>query len=64
MLGSRLDNSHPYGMRVATGRDSTSATTERAAKLAARKADRLLAKLAKPSSNGTRRPAVRRSGQQ
>jgi hypothetical protein len=52
MLGSRLDNQHPYGVRVATGREKASAATDLAAKSAARKADRLLAKLAKPSTDG------------
>jgi hypothetical protein len=52
MLGSRLDNQHPYGVRVATGRDSAPQATDRAVQDAARKVDRLLAKLAKPSADG------------
>lgn len=54
MLGRRLDNKHPYGVRVATGRDKASPTIDAAAKTAARKADRLLAELAKPSRRGAR----------
>ncbi len=60
MLGSRLDNKHPYGVHVAIGRDKASAATGLAAKSATRKADRLLKELAKPSSNGAR-PKSRRA---
>jgi hypothetical protein len=62
MLGSRLDNQHPYGVRVVTGREKTSAATDLAAKSAARKADRLLAKLAKPSTDGEQPKRARSVG--
>jgi hypothetical protein len=54
MFGSRLDNKHPYGVRIATGGDRSSAATHDAAESAARKADRLLEKLAKPPTSGVR----------
>jgi hypothetical protein len=50
MLGSHLDNKHPYGVHVVTGREKASPAIGQAAEQAARKADRLLEKLAGSSA--------------
>lgn len=55
MLGSRLDNIHPYGMHVATGSSKRSPAIHEAAEQATRKADRLLKKLVKPSSSNRKK---------
>lgn len=61
MAGRRLDNSHPYGMRVATGGGKSSAAVREAATRGGRKADQLLAKLTEPSAHAKRKNGAARA---
>lgn len=55
MLGSMLDNAHPYGVHVATGAGKASPAAQKAAERAGRKADRLLDELTKAPAKRQRR---------